>query len=198
MPGSSWSDQIFSGRTERWTSAPAGSRPARLPCRWRRREPHAAVLDHAGQRVGQPDEARHERSRWMLVDLLWRAALLDQAALHHRDPVGHRERLLLVMCHVQERDSDLALNALQLPLHLLSQFQVERAERLVQEQRLRAVHERPRQRHALLLAARQLWRPGLAALAAAPPARAPRPRAGGSRPSRPFAAWGRRRRCPPC
>ena len=94
----------------------------------------------------------------LLVDLLGRAALPDLAALHHRDAVGHRERLLLVVRDVEERDADLALDALQLHLHLLAQLQVERAERLVEQEHGGPVDERARQRHALLLPARQLAR----------------------------------------
>ena len=57
---------------------------------------------------------------------------------------------------------DVLLDALELELELLAQAQVERAERLVEQQRARAVDERARQRDALLLAAGELR--GLAAL----------------------------------
>ena len=77
-------------------------------------------------------------SAGLLVDVLGRAALLDDAVVHDRDPVGHRERLLLVVGDVEERDPDLALDRLQLDLHLLAQLQVERAERLVEQQHRRA------------------------------------------------------------
>ena len=52
-----------------------------------------------------------------------------------------------------EGDADLALDLLELDLHLLAQFQVECAEGLIEEQHLRAVHERPRERDPLTLAA---------------------------------------------
>ena len=96
-----------------------------------------------------------------LVDRLGVGDLLDHAAVHHRDAVGHRQRLLLVVRHVDERDADVALDALQLDLQLLAELQVERAERLVEQQHGRAVHERARERDALLLAARELRRPAL-------------------------------------
>ena len=48
--------------------------------------------------------------------------------------------------------------ALQLELHLLAQLQVERAERLVEQQHARPVDERARERDALALAARELDR----------------------------------------
>ena len=60
------------------------------------------------------------------------------------------------------RSRQLALDRLQLDLHLLAQLEVERAERLVEQQHARAVDERARERDALALAAGQLDRPALA------------------------------------
>ena len=62
------------------------------------------------------------------------------------------------MRDVDERDPDLVLDPLQLELHLLAQLEVERAERLVEQQHARMVHERAPERDALLLAARELPR----------------------------------------
>jgi hypothetical protein len=61
---------------------------------------------------------------------------------------------------VDERDREILLQALQEELHLLAQLQVERAERLVEEQHLGPVDERAGERHPLALAAGEL--PGLA------------------------------------
>ena len=94
-----------------------------------------------------------------LVDGLGPVTLLDPAAVHHRDPVRHRQRLLLVMGDVDKGDPDLALDPLQLELESLAQFQVEGAERLVEQQHLRQVDQRPGERHALLHAAGELVRP---------------------------------------
>ncbi len=60
------------------------------------------------------------------------------------------------MRHVDERDADLALDALQLELHRLAELEVERAERLVEQQGARVVDQRPRERDTLLLATGQL------------------------------------------
>ena len=76
-----------------------------------------------------------------------------------------RHGLLLVVRDVHERDADVLLDALELDLQLLAQAQVERAERLVEEQRARPVDERAGERHALLLAAGQLGRLALAEVA---------------------------------
>ena len=62
------------------------------------------------------------------------------------------------MRDVDEGDPEVVLDRLQLELHLLAQLQVERAERLVEQQHLRPVDERPRERDPLLLAAGELAR----------------------------------------
>ena len=94
----------------------------------------------------------------LLVDLGRRADLLDAALVEHRDAVAHRQRLLLVVGDEDEGDADLALHLLQLDLHLLAQLEVERAERLVEQQHLGPVDQRPGQRDPLPLAARELVR----------------------------------------
>ena len=96
--------------------------------------------------------------RGPLVELLRRAELLDLPAAHDGDPVAHRQRLLLVVGDVDERDPDLDLDPLQLDLERLAELQVERAERLVEEEHVGPVDEGPGERDALLLAARQLVR----------------------------------------
>ncbi|MNO63306.1 hypothetical protein D3C76_540120 [compost metagenome] len=57
-----------------------------------------------------------------------------------------------------EGDAQLALQLFQLALHLFAQFQVQRAQWLIEQQHPRAVDQRPGQGHALTLAARQLCR----------------------------------------
>ena len=84
--------------------------------------------------------------------------LLDLALVHDRDPVAHRERLFLVVGHVDERDPDLDLDALELELEAAAELEVERAERLVEEEHGGAVDQGAGQRDPLLLAARQLVR----------------------------------------
>ena len=55
----------------------------------------------------------------------------------------------------------LLLERAQLLLHLLAQLEVERPERLVEQQHARAVDERAGERHALALAAGELARPAV-------------------------------------
>ena len=67
------------------------------------------------------------------------------------------------MRDVDERDPDLVLDPLQLELHLLAELEVERPERLVEEEDARVVDDRPGESDALLLAAGQLRRLALLA-----------------------------------
>ena len=60
------------------------------------------------------------------------------------------------MRDVDEGDAEIALQRLEEDLHLLAQLQVERAERLVEQQHRRLVDDRARERDALALAAREL------------------------------------------
>ncbi len=60
--------------------------------------------------------------------------LFDAAVVEHRDPGAHRQRLTLVVGDEHERDADGVLDRLELDLHLLAQLEVERAERLVEQQ----------------------------------------------------------------
>ena len=71
------------------------------------------------------------------------------------------------MRDVDERDPDRLLDVLELDLHLLAQLEIERAERLVQQQHAGPVDERARERDALPLAARELARLALRELAQA-------------------------------
>ncbi len=119
----------------------------------------------SGQDVRCADEAGHEPGPRPLVDLAWAAELLHAPMVHDDEAVRHRERLTLVMGHVDERDPHLALDPLELELHGLSELEVQRPERLVEQQRPRPVHQGAGQRHALLLTTRQLpWAALLAAL----------------------------------
>jgi hypothetical protein len=72
--------------------------------------------------VGDADEAGDEGRRRPVVDLLRGGDLFDPAAVHHRDPVAHRQCLLLVVGDIDEGDADVALNPLQLDLKFLAQL----------------------------------------------------------------------------
>ena len=69
-----------------------------------------------------------------VVDLVRRAELVQLAAVHHRDLVGHAHGLDLVVGDVDHRLLQLALDALQLAAHILAESGVQIAERLVEQE----------------------------------------------------------------
>jgi hypothetical protein len=113
------------------------------------------------EHVGGADEVGDEAGLRPLVDIGGRADLHEPALIEDGHPVGHGKSLALVVGDEDERDPELLLQRLQLDLHPLAELQVERPERLVEEQHFRAVDERASERHALPLAARQLTGPPL-------------------------------------
>ena len=116
----------------------------------------------AGEEVRPADEAGDEAVRRKVVELLLGPDLLDHAARHDDQAVGHRQRFLLIVGDHQGREPQGALELADLDPHLLAELGVEVRERLVEEEQLRLDDERAGQRHALLLAARQLAREAVA------------------------------------
>ena len=112
----------------------------------------------AREQVGRPHESGHERRLRILVHLGRRADLFDAAAVEDGQAVGQGQRLVLVVGHEDERDADVLLDRLELDLHLLAELQVEGAQRLVEQEQLRPVHERAREGDPLALAAGELAR----------------------------------------
>ena len=96
-----------------------------------------------------------------LVDLARGADLLHGTPVEDDDAVRQRHRFGLVVRHIDERDAGAALQRLELGAHALAQLGVEVRQRLVEQQDRRLDHQRARQRHALLLATRQLTRMAL-------------------------------------
>ena len=116
------------------------------------------------EEVGFADEVGHEPVDRSLVDLARRPDLADTSAGHDRDPRRHRQGFFLVVGHEHERRADLAVDARQLDLHLLAELEVERPERLVEQQDGRSLRQRPREGDPLGLSARQLAREAVAIL----------------------------------
>jgi hypothetical protein len=113
---------------------------------------HELVVDPAHR----AEEAHHERVRGLVVELARPADLLDPAVVHHRDVVGDRHRLLLVVRDQDGRDVDLVVQPAQPLAQLRADLRVERAERLVEQEHARLHRQRAGERHALALAAREL------------------------------------------
>src|SRR5213594_2984230 len=114
--------------------------------------------DPAGQKIRDADEVSDEVGPRPRVNLLRAPDLLDPAAPHHRDAVGDRERLFLVVGDVERRDPEVLLDLADLAAETKPDLRVERREGLVEEENLRAPGECPGERDPLLLAARELVR----------------------------------------
>ena len=56
-----------------------------------------------------PHEIGDECRRRLAIDLLRRPDLLDRAAVHHHDPVGHRQRFFLVVRDHDRRHAEALL-----------------------------------------------------------------------------------------
>ena len=93
-----------------------------------------------------------------LVDFLRRPHLQHTAMIHHGNARSHGHRLFLVVRHHHHRHTNRLDDIDQLELRALAQLLVQRAERFVEQQELRLLGQRARQRHALLLSAGQLVR----------------------------------------
>ena len=118
---------------------------------------YLVAASHRGlEKVGAADEVRDKARDGSLVDGLRRVDLKESALVHDPDTVAHGDRLLLVMCDVDEGDTNLALQVLQLGLHLLAEFEVEGAERFVEEEHLGSVDQRSGKGNPLLLPAGEL------------------------------------------
>ena len=100
----------------------------------------AAVRDWAAdglEQVRHPEEPGHIGGGRLLVELGRGADLLDAAAGHHGQAVGHGQGLLLVVGDVHEGDPDRLLEGLQLDLEGLAELGVQGSQGLVQQQHRR-------------------------------------------------------------
>ena len=91
-----------------------------------------------------------------MVDLVWRADLVDPPGVHDNDAIGERHRLDLIVRNIDRCRRDLLMDFLDLGAHLNAQFGVEVGERLVEEKHLRVANDRAAHRNALALPARKL------------------------------------------
>ncbi len=116
------------------------------------------AVHRAVQEIGAPDEPRDEPGPRPVVQRHRIVHLLDPSVVHHHDAVRRHHRLGLVVRHIHGGDAERVVQAADLRAHLLAQVGIQIGQRLVQQQHLGLDHDRPRQRHALLLPARQFRR----------------------------------------
>ena len=114
--------------------------------------------NHRVEQVHLADEIGNEGAARTAVDLRCASDLLDATVVHHHDLVGHRHRLLLVVGDHDGGDAEAPLQRLDLVAQAHAHPRIERRQRLIEQQERGRGCQRASQRHALLLAARQLCR----------------------------------------
>ena len=121
-----------------------------------------AVDDFDRQQHRLADEVGDERVGRVVVNRARVVQLNQPAVVDDGDAVGHGQRLALVVGHIHRGHAELFVQAAQFDLHVFAQFFVQRRQRFVHQQNARLEDNRPRQRHALLLAAGQLMNAAVA------------------------------------
>ena len=109
-----------------------------------------------------PTKSATKRVARPVVELVRRIPLLDAAVVHDADLVGERERFVLVVRHQDRRGAARLDDVAHFERQALAQIDVEVGERLVEQQQIGLRRERAGERHALLLAAGELVRIGVA------------------------------------
>ena len=92
----------------------------------------------------------------VVIELVRRADLLDDAAVHDHDPIGQRHGLDLVVGDVDGRGAHLLVHLLDLGAHLHPELGVEVRQRLVEQEHLGIAHDGAAHGDALALAAGEL------------------------------------------
>ena len=104
---------------------------------------------------GLTEEARDVLVGRMRPQLVRRTRLGDAPLAHDGDAISERERLRLIVRHVQRSQVDLGEEPVEIGEEPFAERAIERSERLVQEKDARLGRERARERDALLLSARE-------------------------------------------
>nr|WP_052292524.1 hypothetical protein [Laribacter hongkongensis] len=114
---------------------------------------------HRGRQDGrQADKAGHGFVARCLVEFFRRAVLQHAAVVEQGHAVGHGQGFFLVMGDQQGGGAELLLQGADLVAQLAADGGIQRRQRFIQQQGLRAEGQRPGQCHSLLLAAGHLAR----------------------------------------
>ena len=85
------------------------------------------------------DELRNETGFGGVEHIACRTRLFDHRVVHHDDLVGQGQCLVLPVGDVDEADAQFRLQLFQLATHTDAQERVERGQRFIQQQNLRAL-----------------------------------------------------------
>ena len=112
------------------------------------------ISDHGcTDNVTVTDEVGNESVLRLVVDTFGSADLLDIALVHDHDGIGHGQSLLLVVGDIDKGNSQLIFQTDQFVLHVLTQFQIQCTQRLIQQQKLGLIYDSTGNGDTLLLTA---------------------------------------------
>ena len=119
-------------------------------------ERNTFVTNHrTAQNITLADKVRHKAVLRLIVDIRRCTDLLDLTFAHHHHTVTQRQRLFLIVRHVDKRDTQFLVQLFQLDLHVVAHLQIQRTQRLVEQQHLGLVHNSARDSYTLLLTTAQ-------------------------------------------
>ena len=101
------------------------------------------------------DKARHKGVRRLVIELLRRVILPDNALVHHHYPVRHGHGLGLIVGNVDKGGLELLMQQGYLAPHLGAELCVKVRERLVEQEHLGISHHSSAESHSLPLPARE-------------------------------------------
>ena len=115
---------------------------------------YQTISDHGcTDNVTVTDEVGNESVLRLVVDTFGSADLLDIALVHDHDGIGHGQSLLLVVGDIDKGNSQLIFQTDQFVLHVLTQFQIQCTQRLIQQQKLGLIYDSTGNGDTLLLTA---------------------------------------------
>lgn len=100
--------------------------------------------------IGGSEEAGRRQRRRRVVEITRTADRTQGTPEHEADPVTHGPGFFLIVRHVHECETHIALDFGQLDLQLLPQLSIESAERFIEQKYSRAQNKSTREGHSLL------------------------------------------------
>ena len=113
------------------------------------------ILEFAIEEIHGADEIRNKPRFRLLVQHSRRRDLDNVTMVHHRNAVGKRQCLFLIVRNKYKRNANMLLQQTKLNLHLFPEFFIKRAQGLIKQQHFRLFNQSPGQCNPLSLPARE-------------------------------------------
>jgi hypothetical protein len=137
---------------------PCLAHPRRAEREVERAEPDSVIDAFSNEKIRAAEESRDELGLRPEIKLVGTTDFQEAAGVHDPDAISELECFLLIMGHEDRGNAELPLDLADRSSQFGADSGIEGAERFVEQQDLRIASECARQRHALLLASRELPR----------------------------------------